>query len=111
MIDDETKYSVEEVVEICKTAPIYIVNREKTRQFWLKINKSIEDLKVEIRTLRPEYSCAEPEKDYDETRRGYVYQFKKWAFGQYWCYIKVKVKQRKIVVVISFHEEDINYEK
>ena len=111
MIKDDTKYSVEEVVEICKTATIYIVNRDKNREFRLLVDKTIEDQKNEILTLRPEYSCAEPEKDYDESRGGYVYQFKKLAFGEHWCYIKLKVKQRRLVIVISFHKEDLNYEK
>lgn len=116
MFDDETKYTIEEVVEFCKTAPIVIVKRDKTEAFIHKIECYDLDLLLsEIRNLRLEHSCAKPEQDYDIKRKGYVYQFKKLFFEKYWCYIKLKIKistkESKVVIVISLHEEDINYEK
>lgn len=116
MIDDEKRYTVEEIVELCKSAPIIIVQRLKTKIFLNKIQyEHSENLDAEIRNLRPEHSCADPEPDYGVGRKGYVYQFKKMILEKYWCYIKLKVKlsdnKKKIIVVISLHEEDINYEK
>ena len=111
MKDDETKYSVEEVVLFCHTCEIRIVERAKTWGFLHDTGKYPEDIINEIRQLRVENSCADPELDYGRNRKGYVYQFKKLVFGKYWCYIKVKIKidNFKIVAVLSFHEEDTNY--
>lgn len=116
MIDDEKRYTVEEIVELCKSAQIIIVQRLKTKIFLNKIlYEHSENLHAEIRNLRPEHSCADPEPDYGVGRKGYVYQFKKMILERYWCYIKLKVKlsdnKKKIIVVISLHEEDTNYEK
>ena len=36
MIDDEKRYTVEEVVELCKTAPIVVIRRQKTDDFLYK---------------------------------------------------------------------------
>lgn len=110
MRDDEIKYSIEEVVSFCKTYEICIIEREKTMDFIYKTNQSFESVKQEIRQLRVEYACAEPEPDYGENRKGYVYQFKKIVFDQYWAYIKLKIKYKKIIVVLSFHEEEYEYE-
>ena len=113
MKDDETKYTIEEVVSLCKTCEIEIISRKETKEFKDKVGQTYDSIKEEIRHLREEYACAEPELDYGENRKGYVYQFKKLVFERYWAYIKIKVKidKLKIVVVLSFHEEDLNYEK
>lgn len=116
MIDDEKRYTVEEAVELCKSAPVMVVARKKTELFLYKIGcDDFDKIESEIRSLRAEHSCADPEPDYGIGRKGYVYQFKKMILERYWCYIKLKVKlsdnKRKIIVVISLHEEDINYEK
>jgi hypothetical protein len=116
MIDDEKKYTVEEVIELCKTAPIMVVARKKTELFLCKIGcDDFDKIESEIRSLRVEHSCANPEPDYGVGRKGYVYQFTKMILERYWCYIKLKVKlsnnKKKTIVVISLHEEDTNYEK
>ena len=112
MKDDETKYSIEEVVSLCKTCKIYIISRAEIRKFKDKAGQSFSSIKEEIRQLRVENACADPELDYGENRKGYVYQFKKLVFERFWAYIKVKIKinKSKVVVVLSFHEEDLNYE-
>lgn len=112
MKDDETKYSIEEVIDFCKTCTIVFVDRDKTRQFKDLAGKKEEDLKEEIKLLKKENAFADPELDNGKGRKGYVYQFKKLAFERYWCYIKIKIKieENRIVVVLSFHEEDLNYE-
>lgn len=113
MKDDETKYSIEEVVTLCKTCDVYIISRDKTLEFITKCNVDPNGVKQEIKNLKTEYACADPELDYGENRKGYVYQFKKLVFEKYWCYIKVKIKikNERVVVVLSFHEEDLNYDK
>ena len=116
MIDDEKRYTVEEVVELCKTAPIVVIRRQKTDDFLYKAAcENFYYIETEIRSLRTEYACADPELDYGNGRKGYVYQFKKMILEKYWCYIKLKVKlsenKRKLIVVLSLHEEDTNYEK
>lgn len=111
MIDDETKYSIEEVIELCKTCPIKVISRQKTIDFLNESSKDFDSIKDEVTKLRVENACADPELDYGENRKGYVYQFKKLVFEKYWCYIKVKIKVNlnRIVVVISFHKEDYDY--
>ena len=114
MIDDETKYSFEQVIEFCHECRIEFVNRKKTRNFLYESGKTVDDLINEIRTLRVEHKSDEIELDYDSNHRGYVYQFKKLAFDMYWCYVKVKIKRDKnrVVVVLSFHkEEGVQYEQ
>ena len=108
MKDDETKYSIEEVVSLCKTCDIVIIPRDKTKDFMNKCGKTSDDIENEIRQLKEISACADPELDYGEGRKGYVYQFKKLVFDKYWCYIKVKIKtgQNKEVWVLSFHEEE-----
>ena len=106
MFNDATKYSIEEVIKFCKESDIYIVNREKNRTFYEKINKTEQELIEEVRGLRVVNSCAEPELDYGKNKKGYVYQFKKLVFERYWCYIKLKIRFGKIVVVLSFHEDE-----
>ena len=115
MVDDEKRYSIEEIIELCKIAPIIIVGRQKNREFLQKTLHNSTDVIDEIRSLRVEYACADAELDNGINRKGYVYQFKKLIFEKYWCYIKLKVKisnkKRQLILVISFHEEDTNYEK
>ena len=116
MIDDEKRYTVEEVIELCKTAQIVVIKRQKTDDFLYKTGcENFYNMETEIRNLRTEHACAEPELDYGIGRKGYVYQFKKIVLEKYWCYIKLKVKlsenKRRLIVVLSLHEEDTNYEK
>ena len=112
MIDDETKYSIEEIIYFCRTCEIQIVSRERTKAFLTKAGKDISDVKEEIRQLKEVSACADPELDYGEGRKGYVYQFKKVVFDRYWGYIKIKIKlgKDKVVWVLSFHEEEFDYE-
>ena len=113
MKDDLTKYSLDEVISFCRICRVIIVTRAETLDFLLNSDKEKKDIVYEIRTLRVEHACADAELDYGKNRKGYVYQFKKLVFERYWCYIKIKIKDSngKIVVVLSFHEEDCNYEK
>ena len=111
MKDDEIKYTYEEVVSFCKTSEIRIAPRVSTFQFINKAGQSVDDVINEVRQLKVDFACAEPELDYGENRKGYVYQFKKLVFERYWFYIKLKMKidQEKIVWVLSFHEEEFDY--
>lgn len=112
MLDDETKYSIEEVIELCKTCDIKIIPREKTLDFINVAGIDSTTIKKELSELKPQNACAGPELDYGENRKGYVYQFKKLVKDKYWCYIKVKVKiaNKRVVVVLSFHKEEYDYE-
>ena len=107
MIDDETKYTVSQVVDFCHELEIIIVDRRKTKEFLRLCGKVKEDVIDEIRMLRPEHQLTGPELDYGVGRKGYVYQFRKLVFERYWCYIKIKIKigENRVVVVLSFHEE------
>ena len=114
MYDDETKYTIKEIIDFCHECPIEIIDREKTRQFLYKCGKTQDEIKDEIRSLREKHACSEPELDYNPNHKGYVYQFKKVVFGMYWCYIKIKMKinNGKLVAILSFHEEEYKaYEK
>ena len=108
MLDDETKYSIKEVIEFCHECEIQIIGRDKTRHFLYESGKTIDDLIDEIRSLRIEHQCCDPELDYSPNHKGYVYQFKKVSFDKYWCYIKIKIKREKerIVAVLSFHKQE-----
>ena len=108
MIDDETKYTVSQIIEFCHELEVVIIERKKTIDFLYHSGKMTDDLISEIRMLRPEHQLTGPELDYGVGRKGYVYQFRKLVFERYWCYIKIKIKigENRVVVVLSFHEED-----
>lgn len=114
MVDDETKYSYDEIIEFCHDLEIVVATRESTREFLYRYGKTKDDLINEIRTIGKAHILAGIEPDIGEGRKGYVYQFEKMVFEKTMAYIKVKIKidKDKKLFVLSFHEEDSsNYER
>jgi len=100
------KYSIEEVLNFCKSERIVIVNREdlKNEKFLAAVQMSIEEAKEEIRNLRKEFLYRGPFLDKDRPNN-YLYEFHK-RIKSKWCYIKLTIDDKKNVVVkvISLHE-------
>lgn len=103
MTDEKT---VEDIINCCKTYNLYYVKRKDiTRNFLYKYGLLQDDADNEIRTLSKINLFEGPVPDKDVIGE-YVWIFKKLAFGK-WCYIKLKIKEnRRLVIIISFHEDD-----
>ena len=86
---------------------IQISDYYKTYEFMLFNNITVYDAKEFIRGLNENDYVSGPIPDDNPNRRYPVWVFKKEGFG-FLCYIKVKlINQGRVLILISFHEDEI----
>ena len=106
--EEGLKCTVDELIEYCKTLQPSWVPTEKNANFRFKSGLTIDEIIGYVRTLRKEYFQEEID-DLDAKHSGKMYVFKRLIEDKYWCYIKVKInrtKEGKLLLVISFHEDE-----
>lgn len=107
-------YSVEKVIEFCKTFDIQVVDRIDRKNQEFRENKNV-SLLDEIEFIKHDLSVDHCSKAYikdNDRKENYLYIFKA-LFVNSWCYIKLTIDEMyQTVRVISFHEdEEVKYEK
>lgn len=87
---------------------IEVVSRGKNLEFQNRYNLSDLDLIREIKSLQPNDYYDGPIIDDNKERIHPVWIFKKYVRSIY-CYIKLKViNHGRIIIIISFHEDESN---
>lgn len=98
--------NIEYVLDCCKSYELYYVKRKAdNKNFRYQDGYLPEDIDNEIRNLLRQNLFEGPAPDVDRPGR-FVWIFKKSAFGK-WCYIKLAIKKvEKLVIIMSFHEDE-----
>ena len=106
---DVDSLTLEEVISLVKKSKdenIQILPREKNEEFMFANAITQCDAKDFIRSLSASDYIKGPVLDIDPNRKHYLWIFKKYGFEKY-CYIKLKViNGGKVVIVVSFHEDE-----
>lgn len=113
MIPNESEVEVidkNEVIELCHTIPdenIQIINRyDHCMEFYYEKNLTHSDVVDFLRGVTVSDIHRGPLVDDNSSRKHVLWEFKKNAFGCY-CYVKIKIINRKrIILVVSLHEDE-----